>query len=109
MSGKENFSGRGCRAACDHFLHVSSTYPEYEHQIVARASGTGRLTRWNVECPGGSGLRQDFPADPRAARLRRQRDVFMLPGDQHRSIACQRRRYHLGVVIFAVTGVNAEA
>jgi len=60
---------------------------EYEHEIVARTCRTARPACWDVELPCGSGLRQDFLADPGAARLRRQRDVLMLPGDQHRSIA----------------------
>ena len=66
---------------------VAARSIEYEHQIVARTSRTDRPTRWDIERPRGSGLRQDFLADSRPTRLRRQRDVLMLPGDQDRSIA----------------------
>jgi hypothetical protein len=54
------------------------------------------------------GLRQDFRADPRIARLRLQRDVLMLPGDQHRAVARERRGHHLGEVALAVRGVDIQ-
>src|SRR5215831_17846773 len=82
---------------------------EYEHEIVARTCWTAWPTRWDVELLHGSSLRQDFLADPRAAHFRRQRDVLMLPGDQHGSFARQRRRHHLGIVVLAVTGIYGQA
>jgi len=64
--------------------------------------------RWDIERLFGSCLRQDFLADPRIARFRRQRNVLMLPSDQHRSIASQCRSHHLGVLFLAITDINGQ-
>jgi DNA invertase Pin-like site-specific DNA recombinase len=39
-----NLAGRGCRAACGHFLHVSLTYPalaEFERSLIRECTHAG--------------------------------------------------------------------
>jgi hypothetical protein len=81
---------------------------ENEHKIIARAGWASWPIRWDIERPRSSGLRQDFRADPRVPRLRLQRDILMLPSDQHYAVTRERRGHHFGEVALAVRGIDSQ-